>query len=212
MSSTTAPTPTIKQVRFKEKVRIRRVPTRASIPLALKQELWVSKAEILKQAQLCNRNFGLLGRSSSVEDLSRLYLDGLESSQEKNQRHERMSRAVQSVLHVQTKLCMLRDYKPHPPMDPYEMEAQIALRYSKHSQEAAELARERGWNQMQMQLKLQQRDDNDDEEDDEDQEKEKSKANSRPSILDRLKGTTAARRSPGPMRRASQPIPERQSH
>lgn len=139
-----------KTVRFKEIVRVRRVPTRSSISAELKSVLWVSRDDIF------NKQAGLKLSDEVVEDLSKLYLDGLESSQEKIKRHDRQFRAMQSVLVEQEKLWREREQLSRksinamnlaPPMTIMQMEQQIALQYSKIAAESADLARERAVNQ-----------------------------------------------------------------
>lgn len=207
-----------KKVHFKEKVRVRRVPSRASISDDLKAELWVSNEEILKRAHGCKKNFTFrkmaqLLSPDTIDDPSGLYLDGLESSRDKRKRHDRMFRAMHSVLEEQNRLWNAKGISSTSGSAPPDlMEEQIATVYSKHAAESADLAHERGVNHAKasttsdnQKSSLQNMSVSKDETGTTTASNaaKVDSSRGRQSIFDSLKG--ASGRSPGPLRRSPQP-------
>ncbi|KAL3935370.1 MAG: hypothetical protein SGBAC_009097 [Bacillariaceae sp.] len=194
-----------KTVHFKDKVRVRRIPTRASISDDLKSQLWVSKEEILKQAYGNNKkNFNFLKIGSMLSSDMVDDLDGLESSQDKRKRHERMFRAMHSVLEEQSRIWNEQDFASAS-APPQPMEVPLATIYSKDAAESADLARERGLIQAKAQTNG-----GDEENESENIVSNMNEADSnvkvdtrgRQNILNKLQGSS--RRSPRPPRRSPQ--------
>ncbi|CAJ1954165.1 unnamed protein product [Cylindrotheca closterium] len=207
-------TPT-KTVHFKDKVRVRRVPSRSAISDDLKSQLWVSHEEILKQAHGCKKSFNFLKMNSMlsskmVDGTSRLYLDGLESSEEKRKRHVRMFRAMQSVLDEQSRLWSGQDFSTAAaPMEHVKMEEQIARIYGKHAAESSDLAHERGLNQAHTLVcgreegKAESKNTTNKVSENDSNGLQVDKRGRQNHLFDRLKGSS--RRSPRPARRSPQP-------